>query len=60
MSIVATPEIDPLESGVTADGEAFLRPTGRAKVEALGLLLGMLAVLLGLALTVGAALPIGQ
>ncbi len=42
------------------DGTALLRPSGRDKVEALGLLVGMLAVLLGLALTVGATLPIGQ
>ena len=59
MSIVATPEA-PLESGINPDGSAFVRPTGRAKVEALGLLLGMLAILLGLALTVGSALPVGQ
>jgi hypothetical protein len=39
---------------------AVLRPsTPRDRVEALGLLLGVLGVLLGLVLTVGATLPIG-
>ena len=59
MSIVATPK-SPSESGVSLDGPASVRPTGRAKVEALGLLLGMLAILLALALTVGPGLPVGN
>ena len=35
------------------------RSSRRDTVEALGLLLGVLGILLGLALTVGATLPIG-
>ena len=60
MSIVATPEDSPDLGIASPDGAVLLRPTGRDKFEALGLLVGMLAVLLGLALTVGAKLPIGQ
>lgn len=42
------------------DGDAVVRPPSRRdKVEALGLLLGILGILLGLALTVGATLPSG-
>ena len=35
------------------------RPGRREKIEALGLLVGMLGILLGLAFTVGAPLPFG-
>ncbi len=43
------------------DGDGVLRPASRRdKIEALGLLLGMLGILLGLTLTVGATLPFGQ
>jgi hypothetical protein len=60
ITIVATPD-DSADLRISGpDGAVVLRPSGRAKVEALGLLVGMLAVLLGLALTVGATLPIGQ
>lgn len=42
------------------DGDAVVRPPSRRdKIEALGLLLGMLGILLGLALTLGATLPFG-
>jgi hypothetical protein len=44
----------------TVGGEAVVRPPSqREKVEALGVLLGMLGVLLGLALTVGVPAPLG-
>jgi hypothetical protein len=38
-----------------AERDVEPRPSGRVRLEALGLLVGMAAVLLGLALTVGAA-----
>jgi hypothetical protein len=42
------------------DGDAVVRPPSRReKLEALGLLLGMLSILLGLALTIGVTLPFG-
>jgi hypothetical protein len=58
MTTFATP-CNPGEPGGVA-AAAVLRPsTQRDSVEALGLLLGVLGVLLGLVLTVGATLPIG-
>ena len=58
MTTFATPSSGGEPGGVTAT--AILRPTTRrARVEALGLLWGVLGVPLGLALTVGATLPIG-
>jgi hypothetical protein len=47
------------EPGSTAGDAVIGRPSRRAKTEALGLLLGMLGILFGLALTVGAPLPFG-
>jgi hypothetical protein len=42
------------------EGDAVVQPPSRRdKIEALGLLLGMLGILLYLALTVGATLPSG-
>jgi hypothetical protein len=42
------------------DGDAVVRRTSRReKLEALGLLLGMLSILVGLALRVGVTLPFG-
>ena len=45
--------------GFLAGPTVTLRPTRRARLEALGLLLGTLGVLLALALTIGGAGPIG-
>ncbi len=47
------------EPGGTAGDAVIGRPSRRDTIEALGLLLGMLGILLVLALTVGATLPIG-
>lgn len=42
------------------DGDAAVRPSSRReKLEALGLLLGVLGILLGLALTAGVTVPFG-
>jgi hypothetical protein len=45
--------------GFLAGPVAAPRPTRRARLEAAGLLLGTLGVLLALALTIGGAGPIG-
>lgn len=47
------------EEPAIAGDAVVLGPGRRDKIEALGLLLGMLGILLGLALTVGATLPFG-
>lgn len=47
------------EQGGLEGGAVVRPPSRRDKIEALGLLLGMLGILLGLALTVGGTLPFG-
>jgi hypothetical protein len=59
MTTFATPELTG-ELGVVAEIRVVLRPDRRDTLEALGLILGMLGILLGVVLTVGAAFPIGQ
>jgi hypothetical protein len=54
MTTEATPD-DVGDLGGRAERDIELRPSGRDRLEALGLLVGMAAVLLVLALTVGAA-----
>jgi hypothetical protein len=58
MTAFATPH-NAWEPGVVGATVALRPSTRRARVEALGLLLGVLGVLLGLVLTVGAPLPVG-
>jgi len=58
MTTFATREHGREPGGIT--GMAVMRRSSRRDtLEALGLLLGVLVILLGLALTVGATLPIG-
>ena len=59
MTTEATPE-DVGDLDGRAERDVELRPSGRDRLEALGLLVGMAVVLLGLALTVGVAPGIGQ
>ncbi len=59
MTTFATPELTG-ELGVVAEIRVVLRPDRRDTLEALGLILGMLGILLSVVLTVGAAFPTGQ
>ena len=59
MTIEAAPN-DVGDLGGRAEREIEPGPSGRDRLEALGLLVGLLAILLGLALTVGPVLPVGR
>ncbi len=58
MTTFAAPQHGGEPGGIAGDA-VVPEPGRRDKIEALGLLLGMLGILLGLALTVGATFPFG-